>query len=110
MNHVDVDERTIAHDFALGRVDESHPAHVRRELINDIECTRFQGQRCLTVLLLAQVEQPEIVCRSGTELGPLKVYAPDPEPLLLEPPDEVTRDEATRAAYQCSFHRELRDA
>jgi len=80
-------------------MDETHPAHVGRQLIHYIEPPGFQRQRRLAGLRLAQIEQLEIIGSSRAELRPLQVHAPDPESLSLEPRDEMARDEATCSAH-----------
>ena len=78
-------------------MDEPHATHVSCQLIHHVETAPTQRLRCLTGILLTQIEQLKIIGRSRGEVWVLQIHAPDPEPLFLEPFDEVTRDEATRS-------------
>src|SRR5207253_1183465 len=102
-------QRVVPHDLGLGRVDEPHAAHVGRQLVHDVEGPGVERQGTVARVPVAQVEQAKIVRRSRPELGDFEIRPADPVSFLLEPPNEVTRDEATRSTYQRSLHRNLSD-
>src|SRR5439155_12151576 len=64
VDHVDIDQSAVAHNLALGRMDEPHAAHVGRQLIDGIEAARLQRQRRFTGVLLPQIEQEKVICNS----------------------------------------------
>jgi len=104
MHHVDVDQRAVVHDLALGRVDEAHAAHVRRQLVDLIERARVERQRRLAVRLFAQVEQQELIGLGGRELVLFDVHPAHPIPLALQLLDQVPANEPSGATDECCFH------
>ena len=59
MGHVDVDQRAVVEDLALGGMDEAHPAHIGSQLVDLVKAAIGQRQRFAAVLLQAQVAAPE---------------------------------------------------
>src|SRR5205807_5187085 len=94
----------VAQDLALGRVDEAHATHVRRQLIDLIEAAPSQRDRRIARAGLPQVEQLEIVGGGRREFRMFEVYPADPISLSFEPGHQVTRDETARSAHQCLLH------
>ena len=80
-------------------MDEPHAAHVGRQLIDGIEAARLQRQRRFTGVLLPQIEQLKIMGSRWRELGPLEIHPANPVPFVLQPLDEVARDEAARSTH-----------
>src|SRR5207249_490792 len=105
----EVDQRVVPHDLRLGRVDEPHTAHVGRQLVHDVERARVERHGCLAGASVPQIEQAKIVRGGRCELGDLDVCPANPMSFLLEPTNEVTRNEAARSTYQHSLHRNLSD-
>jgi hypothetical protein len=98
VGHVEVDQAAVAHDLALGGVDEPHPAHVGRELVDLVE--GLAGRRAhggLAGREVAQVDDVKVVGRGGRELGPLLVGAADPVAVPRQTLHEVAADEPARA-------------
>ena len=58
---MDIDEDTVVHDFALGRMDETHPAHIGSQLIHFVEFTLGKRQCLDTVFLFSQVQNQKII-------------------------------------------------
>ena len=104
MGHVDIDQRAVAHNLALGRVDEAHTAHVGRKLIDLVSGLALDPDGGLTSGFLTQVQEQEFVGGAGGKVGGFDVHAADPIALALEPFDQVTADESTGSAYDRSFH------
>ena len=101
VGHVQVDQAAVAHDLALGRVDEPHAAHVGRELVDLVEGLAVLGAHGrLAIGRVPQVDPLEVVGGGGRELGVLLVGATDPVAVLHQPPHEVAPDEAPRPAHQ----------
>jgi hypothetical protein len=68
MSHVDVDERVVAHDLALGRVNEPHATHIGGELIHLVELCRpaiGQPECLLAIPKFPEIEDSEIIRRGG---------------------------------------------
>ena len=92
------------HDLALGRVDEAHATHVGGQLVHFVKRTLAQAHRRLAVLLLAQIQDEELVRLGGGELVLLDVHAADPVPFSFQFLDQVPSDKAACTANQCCFH------
>jgi len=104
VGHVDVDQGAVAHDLALGRMDEPHPAHVGRKLIDLAGGLVSDPDGGLAGGLLAQVQEQEFGGSAGGKFRGFDVHAAHPIALALEPFDQVTADESTGSAYDRSFH------
>src|SRR5213596_844168 len=73
------------------------------------EGSRVERHGCLAGASVPQIEQAKIVRGGRCKLGDLDVCPADPMSFLLKPANEVTRNEAARATYQRSLHRNLSD-
>jgi len=104
VRHVNVDQHAVVHDLALGRVDESHPAHVRGQLVHLVERAVAQRQCRAAVRRLTQVQHTELVGRGRGKLVLLDIHAAHPIALSLQLLDQVSADETTRSTYDCFFH------
>ncbi len=101
---MDIDQDAIAHDLALGRGDESHATHVSSQLVHFVKRTLRQGQSCLAILLLPEIQQQEFI---GLGLGKfvlLDVHAAHPVSLSLELFHQVAADESSCTTYKSLFH------
>ncbi len=94
VGHVDVDQDAVVHDLALGGVDKAHPAHVGRQLVDLVKGAVVQGQRCLAVLRLAQVEHHKLVGLRGRKLVLLAVDAAHPVAFALQPLNQMASDKS----------------
>jgi len=75
VRHVNVDQHAVVHDLALGRVDESHPAHVRGQLVHLVERAVAQRQCRAAVRRLTQVQHTELVGRGRGKLVLLDIHS-----------------------------------
>ena len=104
MRHVDIDQGAVAHDLALGRVDETHAAHVGGQLIDFVDLPAGNRQRGLAVSRFAEVQLQELIGGGGGKLVLLDVHPADPIPLALQFLDQVAADEATRTTDHRFLH------
>jgi hypothetical protein len=95
---VHVDERVVAHNLGLVRLDKAYAAHVGGEPVHFIYI--FGGFEA--ILYFDQVEQQELLSGRRLILRLLDVHAADPVAALDQILDEMMADEAARARHQDS--------
>jgi hypothetical protein len=96
---MDIDEGAVAHDFALGRMDEPHATHISGELIDFVKGAHAKFQSGQAVVGLAQIQEQEFVSGSRRKFMFLDVYATNPVTLALQFLYQVPTDETSGSAH-----------
>src|SRR5579864_172809 len=94
--HVRVNQNVITGNVSMVSGDVTDATHVRGQVVNLVDIPS-RGQ---AVVPAAEVEDGELIRRTGLKIRHLEIGASHPKSIIFQPPHQVVPNKPTRAGYQ----------